>query len=62
MKDFLERHPELSARSSRIFEAKKFTTDDDRRAQVFFKSLKEFAREHNPGPDHVWNMDTSMTG
>lgn len=55
--DFLRRHPELSERSSRIFDAKRFTNDEEYRAQVFFKSLEEYAKEHNLEPNHVWIVD-----
>ena len=54
---FFERHPELSTRSTRIFEANRMQADDEERLREFYDIWAEYVMQVQPAPDHVWNTD-----
>ena len=54
---FMRRHPRLSERSSRIYEANRVTADDEPRLRDFYNSWKELLDRLQPKADHVWNVD-----
>ena len=53
----MRRHPRLSERSSRIYEANRVTADDEPRLRDFYNSWKELFDRLQPKADHVWNVD-----
>ncbi|CAN0191161.1 unnamed protein product, partial [Ascophyllum nodosum] len=54
---FLRRHPRLSERSCRIYEANRITADDEPRLRSFYANWKELITRLQPQPDHIWNTD-----
>ncbi|CAN0272700.1 unnamed protein product, partial [Ascophyllum nodosum] len=54
---FLRRHPRLSERSCRIYEANRITADDEPRLKSFYANWKELITRLQPQPDHIWNTD-----
>lgn len=54
---FLKRHPRVSERSTRIYEANRITEDKDPRIVEFYKNWAAFLDEHKPKADHVHNTD-----
>ncbi|CAM9448747.1 unnamed protein product, partial [Sphacelaria rigidula] len=47
VRSFLQRHPQLSERSSLIYEANRVVADDDERLRSFYKSWEDFNKEHD---------------
>ena len=58
---FLKRHPRLSERSSRIYEANRVTADDEPRLRSFYDTWRETVDRLKPAADHVWNTDKTGT-
>ena len=54
---FFKRHPELSTRSSRIFEANRVQADDEERLREFYRVWNKYVSEEKPALDHIWNAD-----
>ncbi|CAN0051860.1 unnamed protein product, partial [Laminaria digitata] len=54
---FLKRHPRLSERSSRIYEANRVTAHDEPRLQQFFTNWQGYLDKEKSEPGHVWNTD-----
>ena len=54
---FLRRHPRLSERSCRIYEANRITADDEPRLRSFYANWQELITRLQPQPDHIWNTD-----
>ncbi|CAN0183510.1 unnamed protein product [Ectocarpus sp. 12 AP-2014] len=54
---FFKRHPALSERSARIYEANRIMSDDEIRLQTFYKDFGEFVDKEKIPADHLWNTD-----
>lgn len=54
---FLRRHPRVSERTTRIYEANRIAEPDEPRIIEFYKKWTAFLEEHKPEADHVHNTD-----
>ncbi|CAB1119567.1 unnamed protein product [Ectocarpus sp. CCAP 1310/34] len=54
---FLKRHPRVSERTTRIYEANRITEDKEPRIVEFYKKWAALLDEHKPEADHVHNTD-----
>lgn len=57
VQDFLERHPELSTWSNRIFEGSLVEEDDKGRLRELYRALNEYDFAENYSPHSVWSPD-----
>ena len=57
VRGFLKRHPQLSERSSRIYEANRVVSNDDERLPSFYKAWEDFTKENDLKANHLWNTD-----
>ena len=57
MEGFFKRHPELSTRSSRIFEANRVQADDEERLWEFYRVWNKYDSEERPALDRIWITD-----
>ena len=57
VRGFLKRHPQLSERSSRIYEANRVVSNDDERLRSFYGAWESFTKGNNLEANHLWNTD-----
>lgn len=57
LEGFFKRHPRLSERSSRIYDANRATADDETRLRTFYDGWEKYLNEMQPDADHIWNTD-----
>eukprot|EP00904_Undaria_pinnatifida_P002903 jgi/Undpi1/12613/HiC_scaffold_6.g02282.m1 len=57
VRGFLKRHPQLSERSSRIYEANRGVSNDDERLRSFCGVWEGFTKDNNLQANHLWNTD-----
>ncbi|CAN0091792.1 unnamed protein product, partial [Hapterophycus canaliculatus] len=55
---FLRRHPRVKERSTRIYEVKRLTDDDDVRLNKFYDFWADYVKKNDPHPSH----NTDETG
>ena len=54
---FLKRHPCVSERSTRIYEANRITENDEPRIRRFYEMWGEYIKTEDPKTDHLHNTD-----
>ena len=57
VRGFLKRHPQLSERSSRIYEANRVVSNDDERLRSFYGAWEDFTKDNDLEANHLWNTD-----
>ena len=54
---FLQRHPRLAERRSRIYEADRVEGDEEDRVRNFYAAWQDYVDKKKPAADHIWNTD-----
>ncbi|CAN0015199.1 unnamed protein product, partial [Sphacelaria rigidula] len=54
---FLQRHPRLAERSSRIYEADRVIAEEEDRIREFYAAWQDYMDKEKPATDHIWNTD-----